>query len=190
MPGEGKSTVSCNLATTLAQRRKRVLLVDADLRCSSIHAQLGSNPHLSAMHRDGPAVYQRYQPFPDLPNLTVVSAGFRPAGCSTEILASPEMQGLMATWRAEYDHVIVDTPPVLTFADALVMSALADGVILVARSEVSRIKALLRARDILARTGMNILGFVLNAVKRRGSWYDYPAQYKPVTGSDSYNSSR
>jgi tyrosine-protein kinase Etk/Wzc len=128
-------------------------------------------------------VCQRYQPIADLPNLTIVSAGFRTAS-PAEVLASPEMKELMAKWRAEYDHVIIDTPPVLPFADALVMSAFADGVILVACSEVSQIKALLRARDILARTGANVLGFVLNAVKRRESFYDYPTQYKPVTRGD------
>ena len=187
MPGEGKSTVTCNLARALAQRRKRVLLVDADLRCSSIHAH-GASPALNPKFGESAAVYQRHQPFADLPNLTVVSAGSRPSG-PAEILASTEMQELMAKWRTEYDHVIVDTPPVLPFADALIMSALADGVILVARSEVSRINALLRARNVLARTGANVIGFVLNAARRRES-YDYPAQYKPSKGDGSSASSR
>jgi succinoglycan biosynthesis transport protein ExoP len=123
-----------------------------------------------------PTIYLQYQPLADLPDLTVISAGFRPAG-PTKFLASPEMRELMAQWRSEYDHIIIDTPPVLPFADALVMSAMADGVILVARSGVSRQKALVRARDILARMGTNIIGFVLNSVKRRESYYDYP-QYQ------------
>ena len=180
MPGEGKSTVTCNLARALAQRRKRVLVVDADLRGSSTQAQFGTSPCSSPKFGQTPVVYRGYRPFADLPNLTIVSTGFRPAG-PVEILASSEMQELMAKWRREFDHVIVDTPPVLPFADALIMSALSDGVILVARSEVSRISALLRARNALARTGANIIGFVLNAAKHREAYYDYLPQYYPVT---------
>jgi succinoglycan biosynthesis transport protein ExoP len=186
MPGEGKSTVSCNLATALAQRAKRVLLVDADMRCSSIHGEPGTGLGLSTMLAEGPSAYLRYQPLDDLPNLKVVPPGCRPPG-STEILASPHMQELMAIWRAEYDHIIIDTPPLLPFADALLLSAMADGVILVARSEVSQNKALLRARDVLARTGANILGVVLNAVKRPEFDFAYSTQYKQVTSSNHKN---
>lgn len=180
MPGEGKSTVSCNLATALAQRAKRVLLVDADLRCSSIHTQLGTRPGLSTMFATAPTKSPGYQPLADLPNLEVVPAGFRPMGPagSTEILASAWMQQLMATWRGEYDHIIVDTPPVVPFADALSLAARADGVILVTRSGVSRRKASLRAREVLSRAGANVLGFVLNAVKHPEYYYVYPDRYK------------
>jgi Mrp family chromosome partitioning ATPase len=88
------------------------------------------------------------------------------------------MQELMSTWRAEYDHVIIDTPPVLPFADALLLAAHADGVILVTRSGVSQTKALLRARDVLSRSSANILGFVLNAVRRPEFYNAYPAYYQ------------
>jgi succinoglycan biosynthesis transport protein ExoP len=211
MPGEGKSTVTCNLARALAQRRKHVLLVDADLRCSSVYTESGAGPRTSPQFVKSTAMYQRYQPFADLPNLTV--ADLPPMGSAeipgsgemqagkvppsfpkylgpAEILASSEMQELMAEWRAGYDYVIVDTPPVLPFADALIMAALADGVILVARSEVSRINALLRARNLLARTGANTIGFVLNAAKRRESYYAYPGEYQSMKRNGSHASSR
>jgi Mrp family chromosome partitioning ATPase len=122
------------------------------------------------------------QPFAKLPNLHVVPAGFRPAG-PTEILASPKMQQLVAVWRTEYDHIIVDTPPMLPFADALVLSARADGVILVTRSGVSRRKALSRAVDVLSRSGANVLGFVLNAVRRPEYYYEYPEAYKELASN-------
>jgi len=178
MPGEGKSTVTCNLARAIAQRGKNVLIVDADLRCSSPYPQYSRDPRSSPEFGESAIVCKRYQPFADLRNLTVVSVGSRQIG-PAEILASTEMQELMAKWRAEYDHVIVDTPPVLPFADALIMSALADGVVLVARSGVSQINALLRVRNVLTRTGANIIGFVLNEANRRESYYHYPGGYNP-----------
>jgi Mrp family chromosome partitioning ATPase len=88
------------------------------------------------------------------------------------------MQELMRAWRVEYDHIIIDTPPVLPFADALVLAARADGVILVARSGVSRARALLRASEVLTRSGANIRGLVLNAVREREYYYEYPQDEK------------
>jgi len=176
-PGEGKSTVSCNVATVLAQRGRRVLLVDADMRCSSFRSPLGVKPGLSALCAGSTPEYPRYQPVQDLPGLHVVPSGVRPND-PTALLDSNRMQQLMTSWRGEYDHIIIDTPPVLPFADALVLATKADGVILVARSGISREKALLRARDVLSRTGANILGFVLNAVRELEYYYEYPAGYE------------
>jgi Mrp family chromosome partitioning ATPase len=93
------------------------------------------------------------------------------------------MQQLVTAWRKEYDHIIVDTPPMLPFADALVLSARADGVILVTRSGVSRRKALIRAREVLTRSGANVLGFVLNAVRRPEYYYEYPEAYKELASN-------
>ncbi len=175
MPGEGKSTVSCNLAVALAQRGRKVLLVDADLRCSSIQSQLGLSPGpgLSNLLTTTATPQPGFQPLADLPNLHVIPAGFHPAR-PAEMLASAEMQRLVEEWTAAYDHVLIDTPPVLPFADALVLAARADGVILVTRSGVSRRKAALRARDLLSRSGANLLGFVLNAVRYPEYYYAYP----------------
>jgi len=187
--GEGKSTVSSNLATAMAQRGRKVLLVDADLRCSSIHPQLESRSGLSKLCGNPKAKHPRQQPIPGLPNLELVPAGVRtndPAG----VLDSAAMQELMSIWREEYDHIIVDTPPVLPFADALVLAARADRVILVARSGISRPKAVVRARNLLARSGADVLGFVLNAAKERESYYDYPAGYYAATQKSNEEPSR
>jgi capsular exopolysaccharide synthesis family protein len=184
LPGEGKSTVSCNLATALAQGGKRVLLVDADLRCSSLHRQLGVSrePGLTSMFTTPPTGDPYYQPIAELPGLYVMPAGFRPAG-PAEIISSTKMQQLIAQWRKEYDHIIVDTPPILPFADARALSARADGVILVTRSGVSRRKALSRAMEVLSRSGANVLGFVLNAVRHPEYYYEYPESYKHLVES-------
>jgi succinoglycan biosynthesis transport protein ExoP len=183
MAGEGKSTISCNLAAALAQRARRVLLVDADLRCASIQQQLGMRPGGHTVFATGATQYSRYQPIKSLPTLHVVPTGFRPTD-PNETLDTTRIRQLMTAWSTEYDHVIIDTPPVLLFADVLVMAARADGVVLVTRSGRSRAKASLRARNVLLRSGANILGFVLNAAKRREYYYEYPAEYKRIITSD------
>jgi polysaccharide biosynthesis transport protein len=184
-PNEGKSTVSCNLATALAQRGRRVLLVDADLRCSSIGARFGSGPGLSAILAD-PTEYPVYRPLSNLPSLHVIPAGPRPRD-PVELLDSARMKKFLTAWQTEYDHIIIDTPPVLPFSDALPLAAGADGVILVTRSGVSRSKALLRAKEVLSRSGANVLGFVLNAVREPEYYYYYPAKY--LEGATSNHSS-
>ncbi|HTC61380.1 MAG TPA: polysaccharide biosynthesis tyrosine autokinase [Candidatus Saccharimonadales bacterium] len=176
MAGDGKTTTTCNLATVLAQHGKRVLLVDADLRRSSIGAHFGLKPGFTKMVSVGKTSYQCYQPIDVLPNLFVIPATLLKSG-ATDALATHRLQMVVRTCRPEYDFIIVDTPPALPFADALVLSACADGVLLVARSGVSRNKALLRARDVLQRSGANILGFVLNAVRRPAYYYSDPTQY-------------
>ena len=176
-PAEGKTTVSCNLATALAQRGRKVLLVDADVRCSTMQSQLGARPGLSTMSAAGTNNHPIYQPLANLPGLHVIPAGIRQTD-PTGVLDSARMLELMTVWRRDYDHVIVDTAPALLFADALVLSSHADAVILVARSGISRTKALLRARNVLMRSGANILGFVLNGVPDRDYYYEYPKSYE------------
>ena len=176
-PGEGKSTVSCNLATALAQRGRKVLLVDADLRSDSMHSQLCvAKSSLANMCKGSGTEKARYQPIASLPNFHWLPAGIRPTD-PTGVLDSARMRELLTVWREEYDHVIIDTPPVLLFADAPVLAAEANATILVTRSGVSHSKAVLLARDLLARSGANILGFVLNAVKRPDYYYGYPSAY-------------
>jgi len=184
MAGEGKSTVSCNLAAALAQRGRKVLLVDADLRSAAIQEQLGMRPGRDTVFATGATQYSRYQPIQALPNLHVVPTGFRPTD-PHEVLDTKRVKDLMAAWSAEYDHVIIDTPPVLLFADVLVMSARADAVIFVTRSGKSRRGAALRAREVLTRAGANLLGFVLNGTKQREYYYQYPAEYKKLMADNA-----
>src|SRR6202030_3662941 len=115
-----------NLAAALAQRGRKVLLVDADLRSASIQAQLGMRPGRNTVFATGAAQYSRYQPIKGLPNLHVVPTGFRPTD-PYEVLDNTRVKELMEAWSMEYDHVIIDTPPVLLFADVLGRAGRAGG---------------------------------------------------------------
>ena len=184
LSGEGKSTVSSNLATALAQRGKRILLVDADLRSSSIHRHWGisKEPGLTTILVTGSMDYRSCQPIAELPGLHVIPSGLRPDG-PAEMLSSSKMHELIENWRNEYDHIIMDTPPMLPFADALALTARADGVILVTRSGMSRRKALSRAAELLFRSRANVLGFVFNAVRHPEYYYEYPKPYRELVSN-------
>jgi capsular exopolysaccharide synthesis family protein len=173
--GEGKSTVSLNLATVLAQQGSRVLLVDADLRRPILHERIGLREQigLSAALTSKDS----YPPHPveGVPNLYVVCGGDVPE-FPTDLLGSHRMRALLAQWRAEYAFIVMDGPPVLPVADAVVLEQLCDAVLLVARHGVTEKKAAHRSYQSITKQlpqGVAI-GAVLNAVPERSSaFYEY-----------------
>jgi capsular exopolysaccharide synthesis family protein len=178
-PQEGKTTTSTNFALALAQKGARVLLVDADMRRARVHQEfdLATNRGLSTLlsGSSGPESVQK--PLPELPNFSVLPAGPKPPA-PAEMLASRRMQQVIQGWAAEYDHVLIDTPPVFPVTDALVLASLADTVLLVVRSGFTRKKALERMRDSLARINANVAGVVLNGVNLKlEHYYSGPYRY-------------
>jgi polysaccharide biosynthesis transport protein len=167
-PSEGKSVSSCNLAITLAQRGSKVLLLDADLRRSTLLRQLGvestTTEGLSSMisGKYGSEEALR-KPFLQLPALHVISAGPH-TPWPAELLASKRMGELLDRWRSEYDHVVIDTTPMLFFADSMPLAAQADGVLFVVRAGRSRRKAMVRALDLLSRSKARVLGVIVNGI--------------------------
>jgi capsular exopolysaccharide synthesis family protein len=176
---EGKSTLSSNLAVALAQRGASVLLVDTDLRRSTLSRVFdlrGPLPGLSnilgRLEDKSPYV----QPVPSLPALTLLPAGIRVPN-PAELLASSRMAALIIQWKETYDHVILDSAPILMVSDSLSIAAQADGVVIVVRSGVTRKKALARTHELLVRSNARILGAVVNDVDLKLENY-YTYSYK------------
>jgi capsular exopolysaccharide synthesis family protein len=165
LPREGKTTTSLNLAAVLAQKGARVLLVDADLRRPSVHTvmRIRGTSGLSTL-LTGSAVFEDVvQPAPGITNLWVIPAGAPPSQPS-ELLSSAKMKELITRWENEYDHVIIDTPPVLSVTDAVSLSSDVDGVLMVVRAGNTRRDALRRMQELLAQVNARQLGVVLNAI--------------------------
>ena len=160
-PQEGKSLVSACLASSLAQLGLRVTLVDANLRTPSLHAILNvsQEPGLADYlgGGDGPAL----QANSGTEGLNVLAAGAIPEN-APELLASQRMADLIADLAAESDHVILDTPPLLTAADAGALARYVDGVLLVVRANQARRDQIQRAKAMLAQIDAHVLGVVFN----------------------------
>ncbi len=165
LPQEGKTTTCINSAVVLAQQGRRVLLVDADLRRSSIHAALRihAEPGLTDLLTGAETAHPLIIPAPQLPNLFVLPAGRTPPH-PAELLSSPLMKELMRQWREQFDHIILDTPPALSVTDAVLLSVLVDSVLLVVRSGHTTRAALRRARELLNQVNARTMGMVINAV--------------------------
>jgi capsular exopolysaccharide synthesis family protein len=165
LPQEGKTTTAVNSAVSLAQQGRNVLLVDADLRRPAVHVAFGLKPRagLSDVLAGRNKLEEALVASPQVPNLTILPAGAVPPH-PAELLSSEGMKQLLARWSKEFDHVIIDSPPMLTVTDAVLLSVSVDRVILVVRAGGTSKNALRRSCELLARVNANVLGVVLNAV--------------------------
>jgi succinoglycan biosynthesis transport protein ExoP len=188
--GEGKSMLSANLATVYAQRRKKVLLVDGDLRTPVQHRRLNldaSQGLSSLLTSDNihDATFLPATPFETLPSLHVMPAGPIP-DYPAELLASDEMAEAVRTWRQEYDYVIIDGAPILPVTDSALLSRYADFTVVVARHNVTDRRSLERTCRVLRSQGVHQMGMLLNGVKVSGEDHYKYYGYKELsyTGSD------
>jgi len=175
-PSEGKTSTALNLAAALAQKGSRVLLIDADLRRPRLASALNLPGHQGlADMLSGSAEFDAtlVQKIEGLETLFLLASGPR-APNPAELLCSRKMEQLLAWLRKGFDHIIVDSPPVLPVTDSTILSTLVDGVIMVVACESTSRAALNRACRVVEHSGGKILGTVFNKVDdRRDGYYGY-----------------
>jgi len=177
--GEGKSTTVANLAAAFAETGARVAMVDADVRRPALDRILGAHHDvgLSSVLLGKTTLGEALQEIPDLPGVRLLSPGELPPN-PTKMLYARKTEDVFAELRAQFDVVLVDGPPVLPVADALILTQFSDMTILVVRSGVTRRRALRRARNALARVESASLALILNAAPLSGpDGYGYYGRY-------------
>jgi capsular exopolysaccharide synthesis family protein len=178
-PSEGKTTIAINLACVLAQRNVRVLIIDADLRRPTVHHRFGLNGKvgLTSVLTGSVSLEDAIQTVPEIPQLDVLVSGPVPP-FPTEMLGSETMQQLLERCKGIYTHIVMDSPPLLSVTDSVVMARDADAVVMIVRHGKSSKHALRRARDLLLRSGAPVTGIVLNAVDLNSpEYYAYYGYY-------------
>lgn len=181
VPQDGKTMTCVNIGIVLAQQGKRILLIDADMRRPNIHKIFGMSGKtgLSNILTGGAKVSDAIQATVQ-PNLFALLAGPIPPHPS-ELLSSAMMQDLLKRWREEYDHIIIDTPPVLSVTDAVLLSVQTDAVILIIRSHQTSAAHVRRTRDLLQSVKASVLGVVVNAADLTSPdyyYYYYGSKYR------------
>jgi capsular exopolysaccharide synthesis family protein len=176
LPREGKTTLTVNLALALAQQGRRVLLLDGDLRRPGLHQLLNITnvQGLSSILAAGRDIEPR--PPDGIPNLFVLTAG-GPLANPADALGSAAMSELLLRYREQYDHVLIDTPPMFHFTDAVVVGHMADGVLLVAKAGAIAGEVLRRAYRTFTETHCRVLGTILNMVDFKSEPYYYAPYY-------------
>ena len=179
-PAEGKSFISINLSNTIAQIGSRVLLMDCDLRRSSLHTKLCYNksPGLSEL-LTGDATLAEIKHSTEIPGLDLITAGTTPPNPS-ELLGSEAMRQFLIEQRENYDYIILDAPPVMAVTDAPVLTAVVDMTVLVMQMMRVPVKLATQMRDILTTIKAPIAGLVINYKTEAGytgRYYRYGSNY-------------
>jgi capsular exopolysaccharide synthesis family protein len=170
-PGDGKTTVACNLAAGLALNGRRILLVDANFRRPELHKVFalpndqGFSATLNSIDNFAASVCQT-----QVPNLDVMPAGPRPTN-ATELIESQLLIDFIERALEEYDHVIFDSGPFLFVSETVALAPRVDGVVTVVRARANSRGLLQRLRDDLRKTKAEHLGIVLNAVRAQAGGY-------------------
>jgi capsular exopolysaccharide synthesis family protein len=189
LPREGKTTAAVNLAVTLAQLGDRTLLMDSDLRKPGIRRALnltgGKEVGLSSYLAGVSTLDEVMMPHPTINNLVALTTGPVPPS-PADLLSSHRMREAITELRHKFKFVVIDSPPVMAATDAVILSALTDGVLLVVRSGETPKEAFTRTRDLLAAVKCRLLGVVLNAVDSSAPDYYYSYRYYPYAYGYGY----
>ena len=189
-PSEGKTTVCTNLACVMAQNHNvRVLMIDGDLRRPTIHHRLGLNGKigLTSVLTGMATLEQAVQTIEDIPNLDILVSGPVPP-FPTEMLGSETMKNLLQQCRGIYTHIVIDSPPLFSVTDGVLLARDADAVVLIVRHGRSTKHTVRRARDLLVRAGATITGVAINAVDLSSPEYYGYYGYSVYAGYGAANS--
>lgn len=184
IPDEGKTFVTNNLAQAIVrQPDRRVLMIDADLRCSSLHIPLGAprTPGLTDYLRGEADENSVLQQGPE--GSLFLIAGGSEVKDPTELLSNGRMKTLLQRLAGKFDWILVDSPPCLPVSDTSILADLCDGILMVVRAGSTPSEVVQKARHGLQ--GRNIIGVVLNSVKEEPGYVSY---YPSTYGSDTNGS--
>ncbi|HKX30943.1 MAG TPA: polysaccharide biosynthesis tyrosine autokinase [Blastocatellia bacterium] len=172
-PGEGKTTTAVNTSACLAQLGAKVVIIDADMRRPTVHKMLGvdQKPGLSTYLSSEVDLMKLVKPT-KIQNLYILSAGLIPPS-PAELISSERMRIALQKLSEEFDHVVVDSPPIGSVTDPVIISRQVEGVILVVHGGKSTREMVRHARKELTSVGAKIFGVVLNNVKLNRDGYDY-----------------
>lgn len=176
-PQEGKSYIVANLAISMSQAGKRVLIIDADLRNPSQHKIFGllNNTGLTTTLAENESAFASILKTPHQ-GLDILKSGPIPPN-PAELLESQRMRKILHEMTREYDFVLIDSPPVMAVTDAAILAQFVDGVILVLASGKVRRDYALLAKQQLEKVGAKILGMVINKVKMEFNETKYYSYY-------------
>jgi capsular exopolysaccharide synthesis family protein len=180
--GDGKTTLAANLAVSIAQSGKSIILIDADFRRPRIHKLFGLSPErglASVINEPQTEINDVICPS-GIPGLSILPCGPIPDN-PAELLTQNRFKELLDYIRERYDFVVIDTPPLLKVTDPCVVVRRVDGVLLTIRISKNARPQAQRAKEILATLGANVFGVVVNGVDRSGA-YGYGYNYGYHTG--------
>lgn len=173
-PSEGKTTTAINTAITLAQSDADVVIIDCDLRRPRLHTyfEMENTQGLTNYLSGEPNTDHLIKRCKGLPKLRVITSGPIPPN-PAELLSSDEMKKLLQFLKGRYKHVIIDSPPAISFTDAAILSTLVDGVVLVAMAGKSSLHLMRKFKQRLGNIGARVYGVVLNGIKANSVEYGY-----------------
>ncbi len=188
VPNEGKSSVSFNLAASIAETGKKVIFIDADLRKSVLvgrykinKAVKGFTHYLSGVNQFDEVVYST-----NIENLHIVFSGPVPPN-PAELLGNKYFKTLIKQLRQTYDYIIIDTPPIGSVIDAAIIAEECDGIVLVVASGEISYKFVKKTKEQLDKANCRILGAVLNKVPMgKGGYYGHYGKYGKYGKYGSY----